>query len=206
MVVPQRGPLFFLPVAVAILVACAPTLSAPAAAQAPIEGVASWYGPGFAGRLTASGEVYDPGELTAAHQTLPFDTRVRVTNLNSGLAVVVRINDRGPFRAGRIIDLSRASAERIGLVATGVGPVRLEVLVADGTRTEIGQAMWLSGYDVISTEHPVGTLMVLDSGLGSDAVLVRVVSNVRPAQYHQSLLVAPALYEFLGASVVVTTE
>ncbi len=192
--------------AAAILVACAPTLSAPAAAQAPIEGVASWYGPGFAGRLTASGEVYDPGELTAAHQTLPFDTRVRVTNLNTGLVVVVRINDRGPFRAGRIIDLSRASAERIGLVATGVGPVRLEVLVADGTRTEIGQAMWLSGYDVISTEHPVGTLMVLDSGLRSDAVLVRVVSNARPAEYHQSLLVAPALYEFLGASVVVTTE
>jgi rare lipoprotein A len=91
-------------------------------------GEASWYGPGFHGRRTANGERYDQDALTAAHRTLPFGTRVRVTNLDNGRIVEVRINDRGPFIGGRIIDLSRAGAHVIGLVGPGVGPVRLEVL------------------------------------------------------------------------------
>ena len=90
------------------------------------EGVASWYGARFAGRKTASGERFDPNEYTAAHRTLPFGSRVRVTR--NGRSVVVRINDRGPFSRGRLIDLSRSAAERIGLVARGHGEVQLALL------------------------------------------------------------------------------
>jgi len=86
-------------------------------------GRASWYGPGFHGRRTASGETFNAGAYTAAHRTLPFGTRLRVVNKNNGRAVVVRINDRGPFHGNRIIDLSRASAQAIGL--TGVASVAL---------------------------------------------------------------------------------
>jgi rare lipoprotein A len=86
-------------------------------------GKASWYGPGFHGRRTASGERFNAGDLTAAHRTLPFGSRVRVVNKKTGRSVVVRINDRGPYAHGRIIDLSRASAQAIGL--DGVGAVAL---------------------------------------------------------------------------------
>jgi rare lipoprotein A len=92
------------------------------------EGVASWYGPGFHGRRTANGEIYDQYELTAAHQTLPLGTRVMVTSRTSGRSVEVRINDRGPFVDGRIIDLSYAAARVIGMIGPGTMPVRLEVL------------------------------------------------------------------------------
>ncbi len=91
-------------------------------------GNASWYGPGFHGRPTASGEAFNQNALTAAHRTLPFGTRVRVTNLNNNRQVIVRINDRGPFAHGRILDLSAEAARVIGLDRAGVGPVRLEVL------------------------------------------------------------------------------
>jgi len=91
-------------------------------------GMASWYGPGFHGRRSASGEVFNQHALTAAHRTLPFGTRVRVTNLRNNRQVVVRINDRGPYSHGRVIDLSAGAARAIGLARMGVGPVRLEVL------------------------------------------------------------------------------
>lgn len=91
-------------------------------------GGASWYGPGFDGRLSASGEVFNQYALTAAHRTLPFGTRVLVTNVNTGQQVTVRINDRGPFSGNRIIDLSAGAAEQIGLVSAGVGTVQLDVL------------------------------------------------------------------------------
>lgn len=93
-----------------------------------IEGLASWYGGKFQGRLTANGEVFDTNQLTAAHRTLPFGTLVRVTNPRNAQSVVVRINDRGPFVEGRVIDLSRAAAERIGIAAAGVAAVELEVV------------------------------------------------------------------------------
>jgi rare lipoprotein A len=94
------------------------------------EGVASWYGPGFHGRRTSSGEVYDQNELTAAHRTLPLGTRVAVTNLANGRSVEVRINDRGPFVDGRSIDLSYAAAQSVGLVGPGTGRVRIQILGA----------------------------------------------------------------------------
>jgi rare lipoprotein A len=91
-------------------------------------GMASWYGPGFHGRRTASGETFNSSSLTAAHRYLPFGTKVRVTNLRNGRSVVVRINDRGPFSGGRLIDLSRGAAAIIGVFQSGVAPVVLEVL------------------------------------------------------------------------------
>lgn len=88
-------------------------------------GKASWYGPGFAGRKTASGERFDPRSLTAAHRTLPFGTTVRVTNTDNGKSVVVRINDRGPYTGKRIIDLSKAAAREIGMLHAGTAGVEV---------------------------------------------------------------------------------
>lgn len=88
-------------------------------------GIASWYGEGFQGRKTASGEIFDANALSAAHRTLPFGTLVRVRNPANGQEVVVRINDRGPHIGGRVIDMSRAAAARIGLLRAGVAPVVL---------------------------------------------------------------------------------
>ena len=86
-------------------------------------GMASWYGEKFHGRRTASGETFNTNELTAAHKTLPFGTLVRVRHATNGKEVTVRINDRGPFTRGRVIDLSRAAAAAIGLLQSGVAPV-----------------------------------------------------------------------------------
>lgn len=91
-------------------------------------GMAAYYDDNLNGRPTASGEIYDRNKLTAAHRTLPFGTRVRVTNEENGTSVIVRINDRGPTNRQRIIDLSRAAAEAIGMLKKGVVPVKLEVL------------------------------------------------------------------------------
>lgn len=91
-------------------------------------GKASWYGPGFHGRLTANGERYNQNAMTAAHKHLRFGTRVRVTNLNNGRSVVVRINDRGPFVKGRVIDLSAAAARSLNMMHSGVVPVTVKIL------------------------------------------------------------------------------
>jgi rare lipoprotein A len=92
------------------------------------DGVASWYGEGFAGERTASGERFDPAGFTAAHRTLAFGTRLRVTHLRTGRSVEVVVTDRGPYVRGRDLDLSRAAAETIGLVGRGHADVRIEVL------------------------------------------------------------------------------
>ena len=91
-------------------------------------GYASWYGGKFQGRQTASGEIFDTNKLTAAHKSLPFGTVVEVTNLDNGKNIEVRINDRGPFVEGRIIDLSRAAATKIGMMSTGIAPVKVEIV------------------------------------------------------------------------------
>jgi rare lipoprotein A len=90
------------------------------------EGIASWYGKEFDGRLTASGEIFDSSQMTAAHPTLPFGTRVVVTNRHNNKKVTLRINDRGPFTAARIIDVSRAAAELLDMIITGTAPVLVE--------------------------------------------------------------------------------
>lgn len=96
-------------------------------------GIASWYGPGFHARATANGEEFDQDQLTAAHKTLPMPCFVRVTNLDNGRKIVVRVNDRGPYAEGRIIDLSRASATALGFKNIGLARVRVEVMT-DETR------------------------------------------------------------------------
>lgn len=98
------------------------------------EGMASWYGPGFHGGKTANGEVFDKNELTAAHRTLPLPSIVRVTMLSNGKQAYVRVNDRGPFAHSRIIDLSRAAAEKIGLLRAGVAKVRVEYMPEESKR------------------------------------------------------------------------
>lgn len=91
-------------------------------------GTASWYGPGFYGRSTASGETYRPGTFTVAHRTLPMGTMVRITNLNNGRSAVARVNDRGPYVGGRIVDLGEGIASNLGVKSRGTAPVSLEVL------------------------------------------------------------------------------
>jgi rare lipoprotein A len=91
-------------------------------------GIASWYGPNFHGKSTSNKEIYDMHDLTAAHKSLPFGTYVVVTNLDNGKSVTVRINDRGPFVKGRIIDLSYAAAKAVDMIETGTAPVKLEIL------------------------------------------------------------------------------
>lgn len=96
--------------------------------QRTLYGVASWYGPGFHGRLTANGEIFNQHDLTAAHKKLPFNTEVLVTNLRNNESVIVRINDRGPFIEGRTIDLSEEAAKRIKFKHEGITPVKLKIV------------------------------------------------------------------------------
>lgn len=100
----------------------------PTACDFKQRGIASWYGPGFHGKRTSSGEVYDMHGMTAAHKTLPLPAKVKVTNLDTGESIVVRVNDRGPFHEGRVIDLSKAAAQRLGVIKHGTIPVEVEAI------------------------------------------------------------------------------
>jgi rare lipoprotein A len=103
-----------------------------------IRGQASWYGPGFHGKKTASGEIFDQSRLTAAHKTLPLGTKAKVTNLENGNTVEVEINDRGPYVGQRVIDLSRAAANALGFVESGLTLVRIELLYEEAGAEEAG--------------------------------------------------------------------
>ncbi|MHA1114330.1 MAG: septal ring lytic transglycosylase RlpA family protein, partial [Alphaproteobacteria bacterium] len=107
-------------------------------------GIASWYGDPFHGRETANGETYDMNALTAAHRTLPLPSIVRVTNLGNGRAITVRVNDRGPFAHGRIIDMSRRSAQLLGFARQGTAKVRVDIL-PDESRMAAGEAQGRAG-------------------------------------------------------------
>ena len=122
---------------VALILGCATHRAAPLSATPPVGAgtqvaTASWYGPGFHGRRTASGERFDANALSAAHPMLPFGTRVRVTNLANGRSVRVRVTDRGPFARGRSLDVSYGAARALGMVGRGTVPVRIEVQDASG--------------------------------------------------------------------------
>jgi rare lipoprotein A len=117
------------PILLALAAGCTESPEADATESTVVQkGKASYYARSFQGKETASGETFNQNELVAAHKTLPFDTRVEVTNLENGKQVTVRINDRGPFKPGRIIDLSRVAANRIDLLEDGIAPVRIETL------------------------------------------------------------------------------
>jgi peptidoglycan lytic transglycosylase len=130
-----------LPVVISLcLVACA---GGPHHASYPVsggpyvaEGIASWYGPGFHGRKTASGERFNQHDLTCAHRTLPFGTRLKVTNLENGEQLLVTVNDRGPFVRSRIVDLSKEAARRLDILKTGTARVRLEKVSAEEVAIE----------------------------------------------------------------------
>jgi rare lipoprotein A len=141
-VAPRRvAPLVLILVAALLAGGCAVSRPPRARPGAHQQGVASWYGPGFHGRATASGEAYDMHALTAAHPSLPLGTWVEVRNLDNGKSVTVRINDRGPHVKRRVIDLSYAAAERLEMIAPGTAPVEIVVLALD-------EALPASGYTV----------------------------------------------------------
>ena len=129
------------------------------------EGVASWYGPGFHGKQTANGEIYDMNDLTAAHRTLPMPSIVRVTNLENGRSLKLKVNDRGPFARERIIDVSRRASQLLGFHQQGTTPVRVEIVedesrmlaAALGVPSEVA---WAAAYQapvvVATAEAPAG--------------------------------------------------
>jgi rare lipoprotein A len=135
-----RGAAFYFIPAVALLAGCgagsprftsrdrAVVLSAEPEPSSRFAGVASYYADDFNGRRTASGEVYDMNGMTAAHRTLPFGTKVKVTNVDTGKYVIVRINDRGPFKDDRVIDLSLGAAKQLGLISMGTARVILQIV------------------------------------------------------------------------------
>ncbi len=200
-----------------VLSACAPVMTVsplPLATKAQElaaveEGMASWYGPNFAGRRTANGETFDPSQLTAAHRTLPFGTLVKVTNLNNSHSVIVRINDRGPFKDNRVIDLSRAAAESIRMIGSGIAPVRVEILEAVLPKPDPGFSAYraaaessLSTYDIITDRHKLGELLVLVSARYPQGILVRVASTKMP-QAGVDVFLSSDLYNILGETVIV---
>lgn len=128
--------------ALALLAGCSravvSTPPVPPAAGTEEVGFASWYGAPHHGRRTASGEVYDMHQLTAAHRTMPFGARLLVTNRDTSQSVEVRVNDRGPFVEGRILDVSYAAARQLGAVGPGIIPVRVRVVALPGTRAAAG--------------------------------------------------------------------
>ena len=153
-------------------------------------GVASWYGPPYHNRRGSNGEIYDMNAMTAAHRTLPLGSIVRVTNMNGGESCVVRITDRGPFIEGRIVDLSKAAAEKLELVRRGTGQVRLEVLTTPapiGTggkwAVQIGgfgheeDARDLAGH--LSRQYHTAKVLTFNSPAGDWWVRVRVKDDLR---------------------------
>lgn len=115
-------------------------------------GTASWYGPGFQGLRTANGEIFDMNELTAAHTTLPMPSFVRVTNLGNGRALVLRVNDRGPFVDHRIIDVSRRAAQLLGFIGQGTAKVRVQAIPGPEDETGIEVAAESAEAEVVNTE------------------------------------------------------
>jgi len=123
------------------------------------KGIASWYGPNFHGRYTSNGEIYNMYAMTAAHKTLPMNTMVKVTNLRNNKSVIVRINDRGPFVRGRIIDLSYAAGKKLGLDVTGTAPVIIKVVsfrgknYVSGYMLQVGAFINKSGADLTAKNY-----------------------------------------------------
>lgn len=147
-------------------------------------GIASWYGPGFHGKKTASGEIYHQGELTAAHRTLQMPSLVRVTNLGNGRSVIVRVNDRGPFSKGRIIDVSQKAAELLGMVGAGTAKVKVELL-ANESRVLANAARRganMKGTEVAMNTH--GRLAMQDSAVNAQEAAFGQVAQVDNIQGH----------------------
>ena len=147
------------------------------------QGYASWYGPGFHGKKTSNGESYDMHALTAAHKTLPLGTLVKVTRTDTGKSVVVRLNDRGPFVAGRIIDLSNSAAHAIDMIGSGTAPVTIEALQRATEQQEDGRRVWkaepIPDFNSGNFTIPVGSYA---SSTAANAMLDRLVQQGHPAR------------------------
>ena len=160
-----------------------------------LTGQASWYGGKFQGRTTANGERFDTNLLTAAHKTLPFDTIVRVTNTTNGKSVVVRINDRGPFVEGRVIDLSRAAALAINVVGHGVVPVQLAVLDGGEEGSSLRTIQVASYSRLVNAtatlgklaESEISAVIETDGEEGLHRVLIQGVEETQIEGYRQRL-------------------
>jgi len=137
------------------------------------EGIASWYGTKFHGRKTSSGEPYNMYAMTAAHKTLPLPTYVEVTHKGNGRKIILKVNDRGPFHEGRIIDLSYAAARKLGISATGTGPVSLRVINTS--------ALDLKTSDVVLPEaiNDDGKILVQVAAMGSENAAEKMADNLR---------------------------
>jgi rare lipoprotein A len=162
--------------------ACAPkvaTVPAPVAIGAEERGLASWYGHPYHGRRTASGEVYDMNQMTAAHRTLPFHTWLHVENLDNGRATRVRVNDRGPFVDGRILDVSHAAGRELGMVGPGIAPVRLRVVAAP-TGAVMPMFTFTVQVGAFSAETGAADLRRALVEAGFEADVVRGESNGQP--------------------------
>ncbi len=127
-------------------------------------GVASWYGPGFYGNLTADGELFSSQDLTAAHRTLPMPVNVRVTNLDNGQSIVVRVNDRGPFAKGRIIDVSERAAKLLGFYDKGTAKVRVQYLARADLPSGLPQPFGAGTPEVVQKEIPAAPAGTVESG------------------------------------------
>jgi rare lipoprotein A len=178
-------------------------------AERSMAGNASWYGPGFHGRRTANGERFDSQALTAAHRSLPFGTLVRVTDTHTGKSTLVRVNDRGPFCGGRIMDLSEGAARVLGIRGKGTGNVRLEVfpasrmqsdtLVADGSKSSgstitfdaAGRAVRLRGYSVLVAENAsfelARVMQTRIADAGNEKVFLTQIRNASGVTYRVSI-------------------
>ena len=144
-------------------------------------GIASWYGPGFHGKLTANGGIYDQNALTAAHKTLPMPSLVRVTNLENGRSLRLTVNDRGPYVNGRIIDLSRRAAQLLGLHRRGTAKVRVQIMAAESRALAMGRGR--SGTVVARAETPIRTdIDVSKPGVSSEILAPPEGANAAPQQ------------------------
>jgi rare lipoprotein A len=190
--------------------------------QKTLNGHASWYGPGFHGRKTASGERFDRNEMSAAHKTLPFGTLVRVIDEKTGKSVLVKINDRGPYVRGRLLDLSEAAAQRLGIRGRGTGNVRLEIFSpkefpANMTFDDNGRARVMRGFSVrVARTNEFDEAIALQHRLADaghdDVLLTRSVIDGR-TEYQVSIglfsterlcqsLLAELVDDFRGAALV----
>jgi rare lipoprotein A len=142
-------------------------------------GIASWYGPGFNGHHTANGEVYDANELTAAHRTLQMPSLVRVTNLDNGKSVIVRVNDRGPYRRGRVMDVSSKAADLLGFKGSGTAKVRLDLLPRESMQIAAAARSGLStkGYEIAANQ---GTYAINTGPVYTQAPPVQLASAAPP--------------------------
>jgi rare lipoprotein A len=151
-----------------------------------MNGVASWYGPNFHGKYTSNGEVYDMNDFTAAHKTWPMDTLVKVTNLDNGKTQIVRINDRGPFKDGRIIDCSYAAGKSLGLDITGLAKVKIEAIGFNSKPmkpTNVGDSVYIAQNTTSNIKNATQKILLSNFGIQVGAFKLKDGAEMTKAQY-----------------------